>query len=77
MVTEATPQLSATAGSARVTVAPQTPALLLTLIFVTLIVGRSVSVTVTVCVAVLLTFPWISVTVQFTIVVPTGKKLEG
>ena len=72
-VTLATPQLSPVVGEPKdETTAEQFPASLLTLILDgQLIVGFSLSVTVTVCWH-WLRLPWISATVQVTIVVPIG-----
>jgi hypothetical protein len=72
-VTPATPQLSLVTGLPNATfVAVHVPALALTTTAAgQLIVGFSVSFTVTLCVQVAV-FPLVSVTVQVTVVVPFG-----
>src|SRR5256885_6707950 len=76
-VTVTGPQLSATVGVPRVTlVAPHRPADVLTVTRAGQeIVGSCVSLTITVWGQVAL-LPWLSVTVQITVLVPTGKS-EG
>src|SRR2546425_2673291 len=77
LVTVTGPQLSATVGVPRVTlVAPHRPAEALTVTRAGQeMVGSCVSLTITVCGQVAL-LPWLSVTVQITVLVPTGKS-EG
>src|SRR5882724_11624449 len=77
LVTVTGPQLSATIGVPRVTlVAPHRPAEALTVTRAGQeMVGGCVSLTITVCGQVTL-LPWLSVTVQITVLVPTGKS-EG
>ena len=72
-VTVATPQLSLVTGAARDDVAKHWPGSLFTVTFAgQMIAGSSLSETVTVCRQVF-EFPWISFTVQVTVVNPTGK----
>src|SRR5436190_11426332 len=75
LVTVTGPQLSATIGVPRVTfVAPHRPAEALTVTRAGQeMVGGCVSLTITVCGQVAL-LPWLSVTVQITVLVPTGKS---
>src|SRR5438552_1209040 len=75
LVTVTGPQLSATIGVPRVTlVAPHRPAEALTVTRAGQeMVGGCVSLTITVCGQVTL-LPWLSVTVQITVLVPTGKS---
>ena len=64
-------------GALKVTTAEQFPKSLFTdTADAHVITGASLSVTVTVWLQVL-AFPWISVTVHSTVVVPTGKVLDG
>src|SRR5439155_911876 len=77
LVTVTVPQLSPTVGVPRVTlVAPHRPAEAFTVTRAGQeMVGSCVSLTMTVCGQVAL-LPWLSVTVQITVFVPTGKS-EG
>src|SRR3989442_1269158 len=78
LVTVTGPQLSATVGVPKETlVAPHRPAEALTVTRAGQeIVGSCVSLTITVCGHVAL-LPWLSVTVQVTVLVPTGKSEGG
>ncbi len=77
MVTEATEQLSAVVGVPRLTPVAVQPEFVVTLTVAgQVIVGGTLSVTFTVCVHVAV-FPLPSVTVHVTVVLPSGKVVEG
>src|SRR3989442_8365328 len=78
LVTVTGPQLSATVGVPRVTlVAPQRPAEALTVTGAGQeIVGSCVSLTITVCGQVAM-LPWLSVTVQITVLVRSEERRGG